>query len=89
MKENICELQEANARLRSRLTAKQSMRIEEVIKEEPDLNSEDQEDDPSYKGLEDSEDTETSLAEDRELPFTKEVRPSNPQPKTKKAHAAS
>ena len=65
---------------------KKPTQIEGIPNKSPkNLSGKDQEDDPNYESLEDSEHTETSLAKDGRLPIASGARPSDPQPKTMNA----
>ena len=80
--ENIRKLQEANVRLRNRVAVKKPIQIEGIPNKGPkNIRNEDQEDDLNYEGVEDFEDTVTSLATDGGLPVAIGAEPSDPQPR--------
>ena len=90
LEENIRQLNAKNPRYHSRLAAKQPAHNAVIPDGDPEnLNEESRDRDPDYEGADDSEDVETSVTKDGELPAVNEAGPSDPSPKTGNAHAAS
>ena len=90
LEENIRQLKAKNARYHSRLAAKQPAHDTVIPNGDPENpNEESRSRDPDYEGTGDSEDIETSLTKDGELPAVLEAGPSNPLLRTCDAPVAS